>query len=383
MKLIETVKKKVLFSATVYSHLAAFHKPFIKLLQNKGYEIHAAANPDHGRKEEIAEMGVICWDIPFSRSPYDRSNIQAVKELKRLFQTNRFDLIHVHTPVASLLVRYLAKKLDQGPVLYTAHGFHFYQGAPIQNRLVYYTAEKLAAKWTDGLIVINQEDFQNGKKLGFTEDESLFFVHGVGVSLKQYNVNRSFNIREKLGIKNSDVVITFIAELNRNKNHMFLLKNWENILQHVSNVHCLIVGKGKNGEALRQYVEENNLGHIHFLGYRNDIPTILSESDIVTLLSFREGLPRCVMEAMASKKPLVVTKIRGSRDLVQHGVNGFVVDLDDDCALTDSFIKLIRDPILRQQMGQASFERIQPYRLENVLEEMENIYSRYLAFPNK
>jgi len=375
--------RKVLFSATVFSHLAAFHKPFIKLLQDKGYEVHAAANPDHGCKEEIEEMGVVCWDIPFSRSPYDRSNFQTVKELKRLFHTHRFDLIHVHTPVASFLVRYMAKQCGQGPVLYTAHGFHFYRGAPIQNWLIYYTAEKLAERWTDGLIVINQEDYQNGKRLGFTENKSLFYAHGVGVSLEQYCVNGNDNIREQLGIKSNDVVITFIAELNRNKNHLFLLKNWKNILQHAPNVHCLIVGKGENEEALKRYVEQNGLQHIHFLGFRHDIPIILLESDIVTLLSFREGLPRCVMEAMASKKPLVVTNIRGSRDLVQHGVNGFVVDLKDDCALTDSFIKLISDPILRQQMGHASFERIQPYRLENVLAEMENIYSRYLDLANK
>jgi glycosyltransferase involved in cell wall biosynthesis len=373
-------KKKILFSATVYYHLAAFHKPFIKLLQDKGYEVHAAANPDHGRKEEIEEMGVVCWDISFSRSPYDRSNIQAVKELKRLFQTHRFDLIHVHTPVASFLVRYMAKKCGQGPVLYTAHGFHFYQGASIQNWLIYYTAEKLAARWTDGLVVINQEDYQNGKSLGFTENESLFFVHGVGVSLEQYGVNRDVSIREQLGIKNSDVLITYIAELNHNKNHLFLLRNWKSILQYAPNVHCLIVGKGENEEALRRYVEQNRLQHIHFLGFRHDIPMILSDSDIVTLLSFREGLPRCVMEAMASKKPLVVTNIRGSRDLVQHGVNGFVIDLGDDRTLTESFVKLIREPNLREQMGQASFERIQPYRLENVLVEMEDVYSRYVSW---
>ncbi|OQP10741.1 glycosyltransferase family 4 protein [Geobacillus thermoleovorans] len=371
-------KRKILFSATVYAHLAAFHKPFIQLLQDKGYEVHAAANPDHGRKAEIEEMGVVCWDIPFSRSPYDRSNVWAMRELKRLFHTHRFDLIHVHTPVASFLVRYMAKKCGQGPVLYTAHGFHFYQGAPLQNWLIYYTAEKWAARWTDGLVVMNEEDYGNGKRLGFKEDESLFFVHGVGVSIDQYGVQGDANIRGQLGIPDSDVVITYIAELNWNKNHLFLLRNWKKILRRASNVHCLIIGKGEAEEELKQYVKHNELHHIHFLGFRHDVPMILSQSDIVTLLSFREGLPRCVMEAMASKKPLVVTNIRGSRDLVQHGVNGFVVNLEDDDALTESFIQLIRDPKLREKMGQSSFERIQPYRLEHVLTEMEDVYSRFL-----
>lgn len=378
MKTLGLHKGKVLFSATVYSHLVAFHKPFIKQLQDKGYEVHAAANPDHGRKEEIEEMGVICWDIPFSRSPYQLSNFTAVRKLIKLFRKHYFDLIHVHTPVAAFLVRYTAKKCKQGSVLYTAHGFHFYKGAPIQNWLIYYMAEKLARRWTDGLIVMNKEDYQNGQRLGFKENESLFFAHGVGVSLDQYSVNEDVNVREQLGIKKNDVVVTYIAELNHNKNHLFLLRNWKKILQYNSNVHCLIVGKGEKETELKKYVEQNHLKNIHFLGFRNDIPMILSDSDIITLLSFREGLPRCVMEAMASRKPLVVTNIRGSRDLVKHGVNGFVVDLEDDQSLIESFVKLINDKKLREQMGQASLNEVQPYSLTNVLHEMQRIYSRFI-----
>jgi glycosyltransferase involved in cell wall biosynthesis len=364
----------------VYSHLAAFHKPFIKLLQDKGYEVHAAANPDHGRKEEIEEMGVVCWDVPFSRSPYDLANFRAIKELKKLFHTHSFDFIHVHTPVASFLVRYMAKQCKQGPVLYTAHGFHFYKGAPILNWLVYYTAEKLAGRWTDGLIVMNEEDYIYGEKLGFKRNESLFFVHGVGVPLDQYSVDASsrYYIRQQLNIPDDDIVITCIAELIERKNHMYLLRNWKKILGYFSNVHLLIVGKGRKEEDLKKYVEQNGLENVHFIGFRRDIPEILSQSDIVTLLSLHEGLPRCVMEAMACKKPLVVTGVRGSRDLVEHGINGFVVDLDDDRALVDSFVRLINDKELREQMGQASFERIQPYSLDHVIAEMEEIYSRYL-----
>lgn len=373
-----SVKKRVLFAASVYFHFAAFHKPFMRLLQDMGYEVHAAANPEHGGKQEIEKMGVICWDIPFSRSPYQLSNLKAIKLLMNLFDQYYFDLIHVHTPVASFLVRYTAKKCKQGVVLYTAHGFHFYKGAPIQNWLIYYTAEKLARRWTDGLIVMNKEDYRNGQRLGFKENESLFFAHGVGVSLDQYSVNGDVNVREQLGIKKNDVVVTYIAELNHNKNHLFLLRNWKKILQYHSNVHCLIVGKGEKEKELKKYVEQNHLENIHFLGFRNDIPIILSNSDIVTLLSFREGLPRCVMEAMASRKPLVVTNIRGSRDLVKHGVNGFVVDLEDDQSLIESFVKLINDKKLREQMGQASLNEVQPYSLTNVLHEMQRIYSRFI-----
>lgn len=302
--------------------------------------------------------------------------------MKRLFQTHRFDLIHVHTPVASFLVRYLAKKYDQGPVLYTAHGFHFYKGAPTKNWIIYYMAEKLAAKWTDGLVVMNTEDYVNGKRIGFKENESLFCVHGVGVPFEQYFIdkNSSQYVRHQLKIPNNALIITCIAELIERKNHVFLLRNWEKILERFPNTHCLIVGTGSKENGIREYVEQNHLPNIHFLGFRKDIPEILSQSDIVTLLSFHEGLPRCVMEAMASGKPLVVTNVRGSRDLVSDRINGFTVNIGDDQSLIQSFTKLLGDDRLRQQMGQASFEKIQPYRLENVLAEMENIYSRYISW---
>ncbi|MGG2954463.1 glycosyltransferase family 4 protein [Geobacillus stearothermophilus] len=373
-------KKKVLFAATVYSHLAAFHKPFIKMLQDKGYEVHAAANPDHGRKEEIEKMGVICWDISFSRSPYRLANLMAIRELIKLLSNHYFELIHVHTPIASFLVRYVAKKCRQGSVLYTAHGFHFYEGAPLQNWLIYYTAEKIARRWTDGLIVINEEDYKNGKRLGFRENESLFFTHGVGIPFEQYSVssNSSQYVREQLNIDNDDIIISYVAELNDNKNHMFLLRNWNALLQYHSKVHCLIVGTGEKEYELKKYVEQANLKHVHFLGYRNDIPEILSQSDIVTLLSYREGLPRCLMEAMVCGKPLVVSNIRGSRDLVKQGVNGFLVDLGDDQSLVESFVKLINDKDLREKMGQASLKEIQSYNLAHVLNEMRDIYSRYI-----
>ncbi|PDM39060.1 MULTISPECIES: glycosyltransferase family 4 protein [unclassified Geobacillus] len=373
-------KKKVLFAATVYSHLAAFHKPFIKMLQDKGYEVHAAANPDHGRKEEIEKMGVICWDISFSRSPYRLANLMAIRELIKLLSNHYFELIHVHTPIASFLVRYVAKKCRQGSVLYTAHGFHFYEGAPLQNWLIYYTAEKIASRWTDGLIVMNEEDYKNGKRLGFRENESLFFTHGVGVSFDQYSVSpdSSCYVREQLNIANNDIVITCIAELIERKNHIYLLRNWKNILNRYPNVHCLIVGTGRKEDDLKKYVEQNKLRNIHFLGFREDIPEILSQSDIITLLSLHEGLPRCIMEAMVSGKPLVVTNVRGSRDLVKHGANGFVVDLEDDQSLVESFVKLINDKDLREKMGQASLKEIQSYNLAHVLNEMRDIYSRYI-----
>ena len=371
---------KVLFIASVYTHLAAFHIPFMKLLQARGYQVHAAASSAEGRREDVEKAGITCWEIPFARSPYSPANIQAFQQLRALLKEHHFDLIHVHTPVAAFLGRYLAKTTGQGPVLYTAHGFHFYKGASRRNWLLYYNAERLAARWTDGLIVMNGEDYENARRLGFRPGENLFYVHGVGVNLQQYSAPPldGSSARAALGIGPDDVVVTCVAELNENKNHVFLLDAWREFSKRCDDGHLLLVGTGEKMGSLQQRVEQEGILRVHFLGYRRDVPQILKETDIATLVSKREGLPKCVMEAMAAGKPVVASNVRGNRDLVDEGRTGFLVELDDVQGLAAALEKLAVDPDLRHSMGAAAREKVQDYSLEKVAVEMAGIYDRYL-----
>jgi len=373
----------VLFIATVYSHLASFHIPFMEMLQEMGYEVHAAACSSSGRREEVEKIGVTCWEIPFARSPYSPANLQAFFRLRDLLKEHHFDLIHVHTPVAAFLGRYLAKKTNQGSVLYTAHGFHFYEGAPLRNWLLYYSAEKLAVKWTDGLIVMNQEDFEAAqKRLGFRDGENLFLVHGVGVSVSDYSsagqvLERSF-IRDELDLDSDDVIVACIGELLPRKNQSFLLTAWEKIAEKRLNAHLLIVGDGQDRQKLEQIVREHSLANVHFLGFRRDVATILKDIDLLVHVSKHEGLPRVIMEAMAASKPIVATDVRGNRDLVEHGRNGFLVPPGDVDKLESALLRLIDNEELRESFGLKSFEKIKDYSLDNVLLEMKEIYSRFL-----
>lgn len=373
------IKGRVLFVATVYPHLAAFHLPFMQLLQGKGYEVHAAASPDEGRKEEVEAIGVRCWEIPFSRSPYSLKNCRAFRELGRLLESYRFDLIHVHTPVASFLGRYLARITGQGPVLYTAHGFHFYQGAPLRNWLLYYPAERLAARWTDGLIVMNREDYKNAVKMGFRPGENLFYVHGVGVDLKKFaGGTGGINIREKLGIRQKDIVITCVAEFSAVKNHAFLLNAWSRFIARTKDTFLWLAGDGGLRSYFESWVKEKRIGRVHFLKFCCDIPQVLQETDIFVLVSRREGLPRSLMEAMAAGKPVVASNVRGNRELVDHGRTGFLVELGDVEGLAGYLELLARDENLRLALGRAGREKIGDYSLDKVLAEMDAVYSRYL-----
>ncbi|PRR70681.1 Putative glycosyltransferase EpsD [Moorella humiferrea] len=368
-----------MFLATVYTHLAAFHLPFMQLLQSKGYEVHAAASSDQGRKEEVEAIGVRCWEIPFSRSPYSLKNWRAFRELGRLFKACRFDLIHVHTPVASFLGRYLARVTGQGPVLYTAHGFHFYWGASLRNWLLYYPAERLAARWTDGLIVMNREDYDSAVKMGFRPGKNLFYVHGVGVDLKKFaGGTGSINIRERLGLGKNDIVVTCVAEFSTVKNHAFLLEAWSRFIARTKDTSLWLAGDGYLRPYFERLVLEKRIGRVHFLKFCRDIPQVLQETDIFVLVSRREGLPRSLMEAMAAGKPVVASNVRGNRDLVDHGRTGFLVELDDVEGLVGYLELLARDENLRLALGRAGREKIGDYSLDKVLAEMDAVYSRYL-----
>jgi len=368
---------KVLFVASVYRHLTAFHVPYIQYFQSQGFEVWAAGTgvPD---KEKLEELQVKCIDVPFSRSPLSMQNIDAFKTLKNLFHNENFDLVHVHTPVAALLTRRAFKNNRYGKIIYTAHGFHFFEGAPKQNWLIYFMAEKIASKWTDHLITINEEDYKNAHKLLPTEKIS--YVHGVGVE----NMSKSLTedekklLKEQLGLSNESIVISCIAELNYNKNHQFLLRNWKLLKQENPQFELLLIGTGENENKLKDYVTKEQLLGIHFLRYRRDVPDLLQISDIVTLLSYREGLPKSIMEAMEASIPCVVTNTRGLRDLIKSNENGFVVNHEDDQALVTAFTVLAKEEPLRKQMGQKARQSVEPYLLDKVLQEYIAIYERLL-----
>ncbi|WP_339263782.1 glycosyltransferase family 4 protein [Solibacillus sp. FSL W7-1472] len=372
------MKKKVLFVASVYRHLTAFHIPYIQYFQRIGYEVYAGAGKDMKMREKLEAMNVKCIDIDFSRSPLSKDNITAYKQLKKLFSEMTFELVHVHTPMAALLTRKAYQVAKHGKIVYTAHGFHFFKGAPKQNWLIYYTAEKIAAKWTNHLITINKEDYVNAQKILPTDKIS--YVHGVGVEFNNVRLSEEekANLKQEIGLTEEQMMIAFVAELNLNKNHHFLLRNWSKLKERYPQAALCIIGTGELEQHLKEFVEIEKLNDIHFLGHRGDVPSLLQISDIVTLLSHREGLPKSIMEAMVEGLPCIVTNTRGLRDLIADGKNGYVVNHGDEEELVNAFGKLVESKELREMMGEQAQELVQPFLLENVLKEYVEIYEKLL-----
>jgi len=375
-------RRKVLFVATVESHLLNFHIPFMKLLQGKDYEVHVATKLGN-RQQEFDDIGVIKHNVDFSRSPYSPKVFKSLQQMERILEEIRFSLVHVHTPVAAFVTRLACQRTNTHPVLYTAHGFHFYKGAPLKNWLLYYNMEKLAAHWTDGLITINEEDYKAAQKFKLRKNGKVFFVPGVGVdiaSLEQRarSISRSKK-RKELGLSVGTAVIITVGELNANKNHIQALKALSKLTK--TNFHYLIVGNGESEQKLKKAVNELMLqDKVSFLGFRRDVLELLAASDVFILTSRREGLPKALMEAMAVGLPIIATDVRGNRDLVKSGENGYLVPLDDAEQTAIAIERLIDSEDLRRSMGEKSKELVKQYDLQNILKEMEKIYDNILNF---
>lgn len=371
--------KKILFCATVESHILFFHIPYIEYFQKKGYEVHIAARLGN-RQNELKEKGIICHDICFERSIFSVGNIRALKQLIRLMRDNEFSLVHTHTPIASFLGRYAAKVTNTKPVLYTAHGFHFYKGAPLKNWIIYYTAERIAAHWTDGLITINEEDYIRAKKFNLRSEKSVFLVNGVGIDLDKYKLLREEErneIRGKLGYTDDDFVILTVAELIKRKNYTQIIDSIEKLSD--DRVKYISVGTGILTDYLNDYVIKKKLeDSVKFLGYRSDITELLNACDVFVITSLHEGLPKCIMEAMACSKPVIATDVRGNRDLVKDGVNGFLVPVDDIDETQKAILKLFNSKVMINEMGSNGLNIIKKYELKSVLEEMKKIYKIYI-----
>ncbi|WP_330112135.1 glycosyltransferase family 4 protein (plasmid) [Cetobacterium somerae] len=363
--------KRILIVTTIQNTIEAFLIPHIKMLERNEYEVWIATNIQKEIPEELKNNRWI--NISFSRNPFSKNSFRAIKEMKELIKNNNFEVIHFHTPVASFLGRYAAMKKKQKNIIYTAHGFHFFKGAPLKNWLIYYSMEKLAINWTDKIITINEEDFQRAQKMA-RKNTKVYKIDGVGLSLENYR-NGNFNkIKEELKISENEFVISMIGELNKNKNQIQLLKA-VSLLKNkgINNIRIVLVGVGNQKNILEEEAKKNNL-KIDFLGYRKDVKDIIAASHIICSMSYREGLPRNIMEGMAQGKSFIVTNIRGNQDIIKSNKNGLLVEVDDFKETAYKIESLIKDRNMISKMAENNFIDVNKFSIEKILKEMEKIY---------
>ena len=365
--------KKVLFTATVDSHILHFHIPYLKLFKENGYEVHVATNGD----EEIPYCDVK-HKISFERSPFKLNNLKAIKELKKIIDKEQFEIIHCHTPMGSVVTRIAAMKARKNGtrVIYTAHGFHFYKGAPILNWCLFYPIEKWLSAYTDTLITINKEDYELVKRK-FKKCKDIQYVPGVGIDEEKFNFELTQEeknvLRKSLGINEKDFVLIYSAELSKRKRQIWLINSIKDTLKKYNNIHLILPGLDSLKGKCQELVKELNLEkQVHILGFRKDIPKLLKISDVAISSSKQEGLPVNILEAMYVGLPIVATDCRGNRDLVENDVNGYLVPLNEHNTFKNKVEAVINNK--SDDFGRNSKNIINNFLLVNIMKIMEKIY---------
>lgn len=356
--------KKVLFTATVDSHILQFHIPYLKWFKEQGYEVHVATNGD----EQIPYCDVK-HKVTFERSPLKINNLKAIKQLKKIIDNEKFDIIHCHTPMGSVVTRIAAMKARKKyntKVIYTAHGFHFFNGAPILNWIIFYPIEKLLSYKTDCLITINEEDYNLAKKK--FKAKQIKLVYGVGIDENKFNFEvtseEKYKLRKELGLKNDDFVMIYPAELSRRKNQRMLLEVMKILKdENYTNVKLLLPGLDSMNGIYQQMAKDLGIEeNIKFLGYRKDIPKLMKISDLSVSTAKQEGLPVNLIEAMMCDLPIVATDCRGNRDLVKDVIH-------------NENIEMFKNKIVQQMKSEnlTNYNKSK-YLLKKLLKDMEKIY---------
>lgn len=371
--------KKVLFVATVVkTHIMEFHIPYLKMFKEMGWETAVAARNDYENPADcVIPYCDTYYNIPFERNPLKPGNLKAYKELKHIIDEGEYDIIHCHTPVGAMLTRLAAKQArKQGTkVFYTAHGFHFYKGAPAINWILYYPVEKWLSRYTDVLITINKEDYERAKTF---KAGKVCYVPGVGIDLKKFNagyVNKEQK-RKEIGVSADDFVLLSVGELIPRKNHEVVIRALSVLKQmdKLNHIEYVICGRGAYETDLKKLAEGLDVAdHVHFLGYRNDISEICNCADLFVFMSHQEGLPVALMEAMACGLPAICSNIRGNTDLIEDGVTGLLANNTPE-EVAQSISKMKSDTALRNRVASAALQKIKQFDLSSVEDEMSKIY---------
>lgn len=378
--------KKALMVAHVAYAIEMFNMPNIRLLISMGYEVQVACNFDDRSslsdekvallKDKLTALGVKFHNIPFQRMPLKPQNMGAYTQLKKLIDSEKFDLIHCHTPVGGIITRLAAissRRKNGTKVIYTAHGFHFFEGAPLINWLIYFTAEKLCSYFTDTIITINKEDYNNA--VSKLNAKKVAYVPGVGVDTDFFAGTRGKReeLLSEISADEDSIILLSVGELSDRKNHSVSIKALSQIEN--KNAHLVIAGTGEKRDEFLSLAKDLKVdSRVHLLGFRTDIAELLKSADIFLFPSIQEGLPVAFMEAMSCSLPIICSQIRGNTDLVDSTC-GILCPATDADAFATAIEKLISDEQLRKSMSIKAQEESKKYDIGIIENYMKDIYS--------
>jgi len=364
--------------------LRAFLLPFASYFRKKGWTVDAAAAGIY-RYEECINVFDKVWEVPWTRNFLDLNNLfSASRVIREIVKQGNYDIVHVHTPIAAFITRWALRKERKRnlKVIYTAHGFHFVKGGPRFKNFFFIVLEKLAGRWTDYLVVINKDDHESALKYRLISNTNLLYIPGIGIDSGYYNPDKVSEgdiekVRNEIGLVNDDKYFLVVGEFNKNKcqsESVLALSKLNN-----PQIHIVFAGEGSTMSSVQEMAKDLGIAdRIHLLGYRKDIPRLLKGSLALLLTSRREGLPRCILEAMSLEVPVIATNIRGSKELLADGA-GILYQPGNIDELRRAMDYIIDNPEDAAIMGRIGRKQVlERYELENILQLHENLYEKAL-----
>lgn len=373
--------KKALIITTISGFVPQFELNNVRILKSLGYEVHYASNferPVYDFDRNLFEReGIIIHPVMIEKSPaHVIRNVRAFLQLKKLIAKERFDLVHCHNPMGGVVGRLAGAKSHAKPVmLYTAHGFHFYKGAPLKNWIFFYPAERLLARITDHMITINREDYTRAEKFRLRPGGRVWLIPGVGLDTGRFVPRKEMQKRQKrqLGFPEDSFVILSVGELNENKNHRAVIE----AVRMLNNprIYYGICGRGPQERELRGLINRAGLEeHVRLLGYRKDIEEVLAAADCFIFPSKREGFGMAAVEAMASGVPLITSDCRGTREYMEDQRTGIVCRRNAPESYKEAIERLMEHPQQRREMEEECRKRAQRFGLAATGHIMRTIY---------
>ncbi len=375
-------KLKMLYVASVPLHLYTFWIPYAQHFRSKNWVVDGASS-DITQWRDLEGVFDQVFDINFVRNPLQNplaalaGIFATLKHIRSLVAEQGYDIVHVSTPTAAFMVRLaLRGERSRTKVIYTAHGFHFFKGnSPTRNRL-FRGLERMAAGWTDALITINREDFDAANSFGTIAPGKVRLIPGIGVDPAKYRKVPE-TIRRELGLEPHQALLLVIGEMIPRKRHKDAIDAFAKLTD--ATTHMAFAGDGKLRQHLEAYVHSKGLSQrMHFLGFRKDIPALLSASDVLLLPSRHEGLPRCILEAMCIGTPVIASDIRGCRDLLANGC-GVLCPVGDIEGLSKAIEEVLGNNRMRSQLSRRAAERVKECSQDILIGRHEEIYDAVLA----
>lgn len=378
---------RALMTASVPSMIGQFNMDNINILQSLGYKVDVACNfkddsiwnveKINQLKIQLNNLGVSLFQIDFERNINKLcKHVKAYKQISKLIKQRNYEIIHTHTPISSFITRIAFKNsscLNSTRMIYTAHGFHFFKGAPKMNWILYYPIERWLANYTDTLITINTEDFELAKKK--FRIQNIYKVNGVGIKYNAIISAKPISIKTEFSFNENDFIVFSVGELNTRKNHLTVIK----AIKNLNNPHIkyIIAGKGNEKASLEKVIAEYELqNQVYLLGHRNDVFNIYKACDLFAFPSKREGLGLAAIEAMAAGLPIITSNINGINEYSINRVTGLSYNPNDVEGFSTGIKYFADHPVDSKKIGEGNILRAKKFDIQSINEEMKKIYSK-------